>query len=150
MRIAGSRSLPFDCEKAYRSLHDPAILSRCMQGCDALEQTAPDEYAVNMKVELAAFSGNFKGTIKTSDAHPPHSFKIWVEGDVVFGSLKGEGMIQLTPSPAGTVLAYDGDVLVGGTIASLGQRIIDSTAKTMIGEFFDRFIEEIDPDALHS
>jgi carbon monoxide dehydrogenase subunit G len=145
LKIAGSRSLPFDCEKTYRSLHDPAILARCVQGCDSLELTGPDEYAMNMKVELAAFSGNFRGRIKTSDAHPPHSFKIWVEGDVVFGSLKGEGLIKLTPSPAGTDLAYDGDILVGGTIASLGQRVIDSTAKTMIGKFFDRFIEEIDP-----
>jgi carbon monoxide dehydrogenase subunit G len=142
--------LPFDCEKTYRSLHDPAILARCVQGCDELEKIGPDEYAMKMKVELAAFSGDFRGRIKTSDADPPHSFRILVEGDVIFGFLKGDGLIKLTPSPGGTDLAYDGDVLVGGTIASLGQRMIDSTAKTMIRKFFDRLIEEVDSDALHS
>jgi carbon monoxide dehydrogenase subunit G len=149
LRIAGSCTLPFDCEKTYRSLHDPAILARCLQGCDDFQQIGPDEYALNMNVSLAAFSGPFSGRIKTTEANPPHSFKIFVEGDVVFGFLKGEGFMRLTPSPQGAELAYDGDVQVGGTIASLGQRIIDSTAKMMIRKFFDKFIEEINQDALH-
>ena len=142
--------MPFDCGKTYRSLHDPAILARCVQGCDALEQIGRDEYALNVQVSLAQFSGVFQGKIKTSEANPPHSFKILVEGDVIFGFLKGEGFMKLTPSAKGTDLAYDGDVQVGGTIAALGQRMIDSTAKAMIRKFFDKFIEEINHDALHS
>jgi carbon monoxide dehydrogenase subunit G len=78
-----------------------------------------------------------------TDAHPPRSFKILVEGGVMFGDLKGEGLMNLTPATEGAELSYDGDVLVGGAIAALGQRMIDSSAKTMIRKFFERFCEEV-------
>ena len=143
MKITGSYSLPFDREKAYHALHDPAILSLCVPGCDALEKVGEDEYAMKMKMALAAFSGLFTGKIKITEANPPQSFKMIVEGAGKVGFLKGEGLINLNPSSAGgTDLTYDGDVQVGGTIAAVGQRMIDTTAKMMIRKFFDKFVEE--------
>ena len=67
-----------------------------------------------------------------------------VEGAGKVGFLKGEGLINLNPSAAGgTDLTYDGDVQVGGTIAAVGQRMIDTTAKMMIRKFFDKFVDEV-------
>jgi carbon monoxide dehydrogenase subunit G len=143
LKITGSYSLPFDREKAYHSLHDPAILSLCVPGCDALEKVGEDEYAMKMKMALAAFSGLFTGKIKITEANPPQSFKMIVEGSGKVGFLKGEGLINLNPSGSGTDLTYDGDVQVGGTIAAVGQRMIDTTAKMMIRKFFDKFVEEV-------
>ncbi len=143
MRIAGSYSLPFDQETAYRSLQDPLILARCVPGCDALEKISDDEYSMNMQVDVAGFAGLFSGKIKVTEAQPPRSFKILVEGGVMFGDLKGEGAMHLTPAVGETELIYDGDVLVGGAIAALGQRMIDASAKTMIRKFFERFCEEV-------
>ena len=143
MKIAGSYALPFDREKAYHALHDPAILAHCIPGCDGLEKTGEDEYAMKMKMALAAFSGLFTGKIKIAEANPPQSFKMIVEGSGKVGFLKGEGLINLTPSGEATDLTYDGDVQVGGTIAAVGQRMIDTTAKMMIRKFFDKFVEEL-------
>jgi carbon monoxide dehydrogenase subunit G len=103
-----------------------------------------DEYAMNMRVDVAAFAGLFTGKIKVSEANPPQSFRILVEGGVLFGFLKGEGLMSLTPSAAGTELHYDGDVLVGGAIAALGQRTIDTSAKIMIRKFFEKFVEAVE------
>ncbi len=143
MRITGSYKLPFEQDQAYQSLQDPLILARCVPGCDALEKIDEDEYAMSMQVDVGGFAGLFRGRIKVTDAHPPRSFKILVEGGVMFGDLKGEGLMNLTPATEGTELSYDGDVLVGGAIAALGQRMIDSSAKTMIRKFFERFCEEV-------
>ena len=142
MKIAGSYALPFDREKAYALLHDQTILARCVPGCDALEKIGEDEYAMKMKMALAAFSGLFSGKIKITEANPPESFKMIVDGSGKVGFLKGEGLIHLNPSGEGTELTYDGDVHLGGTIAAVGQRMIDSTAKMMIRKFFEKLVEQ--------
>jgi len=145
LKISGSYTLPFSREKTYQNLHDPAILSRCVPGCDALEKIGEDEYAMKMKMALAAFSGLFTGKIKITEADPPQSFKMLVEGSGKVGFLKGEGLMNLSPTnETSTELTYDGDVQVGGTIAAVGQRMIDTTAKMMIRKFFEKFIEEVE------
>jgi len=143
VKIFGTFTLPFGREKTYQNLHDPAILARCMPGCDALEKVGEDEYAMTIKLALAGFSGLFAGKIKVTEATPPQRFKMLVEGSGKAGTLKGEGLIVLSPSGSGIELAYDGDVQVSGVIAAAGQRTIDSTAKMMIRKFFEKFIDEV-------
>jgi hypothetical protein len=143
LKIFGTVNLPFDRDKTYVKLHDPAILARCVPGCDMLEKVGEDEYELNMKLALAGFSGVFAGKIKITEAHPPQGFKMLVEGVGKVGFVKGEGLMNLSPISSGTELAYDGDVQVGGAIAAAGQRVIDSTAKMMIRKFFEKFTEEV-------
>ena len=143
MRIAGSHFFPFDCEKTYRSLHDPAISIRCLPDFESLERAGEDAYVVTVRLALANLSGLFAGTIEIIDPHPSTSFKILVAGDLLFDKVRGEGTMHLKPWREGTELTYDGDVQVGATIAAVGQRILDATAKMMIRKFFEKFIEEV-------
>jgi carbon monoxide dehydrogenase subunit G len=143
LRIAGSHFFPFDCERTYRSLQDPALSVRCLPDFESLERVGEDEYVATMRLSLATLSGLFTGTIKIVDPHPPNSFKIVVEGDLLFDLVKGEGIMRLKPLGDGTELTYDGDVQVGSTIAAVGQRMIDATAKMMIRKFFEKFVEEV-------
>jgi carbon monoxide dehydrogenase subunit G len=41
----------------------------------------------------------------------------------------------------GTEVRFEGEVQVGGTIASVGQRLLDTTAKIVIKKFFDKLTE---------
>ena len=143
MKIAGSHLLPFDRQKTYYSLQDPAVAVRCLPDFESLEEISKDEYAVTMRLAFDKLSGVFTGKIKITGTQPPHSFKILVEGDVMFSFVKGEGVISLKPASNGTELTYDGDVQVAGAVAALGQRVINTTAKLMIRKFFDKFTEEV-------
>ena len=67
-------------ERAYALLHDPAVLARCMPGCESLEKIGEDEYAMRMKMVLASVSGLFQGKVRTSEPNPPESFRLLVEG----------------------------------------------------------------------
>jgi carbon monoxide dehydrogenase subunit G len=138
LKIAGASILALSPEKAYQAMQDPVVLAKCIPGCEALEKIGPDEYSMKMKMALAAFSGAFDGKVKISDQTPPASFRLTVEGSGKVGFLKGGGLLTLSPHADGTEVAYDGDVQVGGTIAAVGQRMIDSTAKMMIKRFFDK------------
>jgi carbon monoxide dehydrogenase subunit G len=87
-------------------------------------------------------SGNFDGKVRIADQNPHSSFKLIVEGQGKIGFVKGTGAINLKAiDEKSTEVTYDGDVQVGGTIAAVGSRLIDTTAKMMIKKFFDKMSE---------
>ncbi len=129
-------------EKAYASLQDPALLSQTMPGCESLDKIGPDEYAMKMKMAMSMVSGNFDGKVRIADQNPHSSFKLIVEGQGKIGFVKGTGAISLKAAGENTTeVSYDGDVQVGGTIAAVGSRLIDTTSKMMIKKFFDKMSE---------
>ena len=154
MKISGSYMLPVAPERAYQLLQDPAILAQAIPGCEGLEKIGQDEYRMKMKVLLAALSGQFEGKVRITDHSPPWSFHLIVEGSGRIGFLKGDGLLKLVPrysdyisprtevrTPAAevtSIVSYEGDAQVGGTMAAVGQRLIDGTAKMMIKKFFDK------------
>lgn len=139
MKISGSHSLPVPQEQAYKMMQDPEVLAKAMPGCEALEKIGENEYRMKMKMVLASLSGVFEGKVRIADQNPPSSFRLIVEGSGRPGFLKGDGLLKLTTGAnGGTDVAYDGDVQVGGTIAAVGQRLLDGTAKILIKKFFDK------------
>jgi len=150
VKVSGSYTLPVAPERAYELLQDPAILARAIPGCESLEKIGPDEYRMKMKVLVAALSGQFEGKVRIADQAPPTSFRLVVEGSGRVGFLKGDGLLKLSPAAAvrvlsaapretpSTIVAYEGDAQLGGTMAAVGQRLIDGTAKMMIKKFFDK------------
>ena len=138
MKISGSHTLALTPERAYEMMQDPEVLARSMPGCESLEKTGDNEYRMKMKMALASLSGAFDGQVRIADQQPPTSFRLIVEGTGKIGFMKGEGLLKFAPSGEGAEVSYDGDVQVGGTIAAVGQRLIDATAKMMIKRFFDK------------
>ena len=138
MKISGSHSLPFPPEETYRMMQDPEVLARAIPGCEGLEKAGEDEYRMKMKMAMASVSGAFEGKVRITDQTPPSSFRLTVEGAGKIGFVKGDGLLTLTPAGGGTDVSYEGDARVGGTIAAVGQRLIDMTAKMMIRKFFEK------------
>ncbi len=137
MKISGAHTLPFPPGRAYELLQDPAVMARAMPGCESLEPIAPDEYSMKMKMALAAISGRFDGKVRIADRNPPAGFRLVVEGSGRIGFMKGEGLLALAPVEGGTSVSFDGEVHVGGTIAAVGQRLLDTTSRMMIRRFFE-------------
>jgi carbon monoxide dehydrogenase subunit G len=142
MKVSGAYTIPAPRERAYALLQDPAVLAKCMPGCESLDKIGEDEYAMRMKMLLGSMSGLFEGKVKISDPHPPLTFRLMVTGAGKIGFMKGEGVLTLTPIEDKTSVQYEGDVQVGGTIAVVGQRLIDTTAKMLIKRFFETLSRE--------
>ena len=138
MRVAGSYRLPLEPERAYPLLQDPEVLARCMPGCEQLVRNGDDAYRLKMNVVIAAISGRFESTVRLADKNFPESFRLIVEGNGRIGFLKGDGLLRLSPDGDATEVAYEGEVHVGGLIASVGQRLLDATAKMIIRRFFEK------------
>ncbi|HTR39621.1 MAG TPA: carbon monoxide dehydrogenase subunit G [Bryobacteraceae bacterium] len=141
MKISGSYTVPAARERAYQLLQDPAVLAKCMPGTDHLDKVGDNEYEMKMKMAIASIGGLFSGKVRIADRNPPENFKLIVEGNGKIGFVKGEGLLTLSPQGDSTDVSYDGDVQVGGTIAGVGQRLLDTTAKMIIKKFFEKLSE---------
>jgi carbon monoxide dehydrogenase subunit G len=142
MKVSGAYPVGVPPDRTYALLQDPAILTKCMPGCEGLDRVADNEYAMRMKMVLASISGQFTGKVKITEANPPVSFRLLVEGSGKIGFMKGEGLLTLSPEGEGTSVKFEGDVQVGGTMAGVGQRLLDTTARMLIKRFFDKLAIE--------
>ena len=79
--------------------------------------------------------------MRIADQKPPEHFKLIVEGSGKIGFMKGDGLLNFSNCESGTEVHYDGEVQVGGTIAGVGQRLLDTTAKIVIRKFFEKLVE---------
>jgi uncharacterized protein len=143
VKIAGEYILPVPQDRAYAVLQDPGLLASAMPGCEALERIGDNEYHMKMKMVLASMSGLFDGKVRIADQDPCSRFRLIVDGAGKIGFLKGDGLLTLTAVEGGTNVHYDGSVEVGGTIASVGQRLLDTTAKMLIKRFFTKLTAEV-------
>ena len=136
MKIEGKQVFKAPRDRLWRLLTDPEILSRCVPGCQSLETMEDGTYKMVMKAGVGSIKGLFNGSIKLGEIREPEHYKMIVEGKGPPGFLKGEGTIDLSEEGQETTVSYVGDVMVGGTLASVGQRMIQSTSKMMVGQFF--------------
>ena len=151
MDMQASRQLGVTQQQAWDALNDPEVLKVCIPGCDKVEASGDNQYAIGMALKIGPVSAKFSGKITLSEIDPPLSYTISFEGQGgPAGHGKGNAKVKLTPTGAGCELAYTVHAQVGGKVAQLGQRLIDGAAKGMAEDFFKRFDNEMQrqhPDA---
>jgi uncharacterized protein len=144
MEMQGSRVLSVTQQQAWEALNNPDVLKVCIPGCDKIELTGENQYAIGMSVKLGPVAAKFSGKLLLSDINPPHSYALQFDGQGgAAGFGKGSSQVRLVPQDSGCELVYSVQATVGGKIAQLGQRLIDGAAKSMAEDFFKRFDNEM-------
>ena len=136
MKIEGTHQINAPRERVYALLTDPEVLRRCIPGCESLEKTEEDNYAATMKAGVGMIKGTFKGNVKLEEMRQPEHYRIVVDGKGAPGFVKGTGDFDLDEKDGATLIRYAGEMQVGGTIAGIGQRMIQGAAKMMASRFF--------------
>jgi carbon monoxide dehydrogenase subunit G len=135
--IGGNETIPTSVDALWVALNDPAVLTRCVPGCKSMTEIAPDSYKVEMQLRVAAVGGSFEGEIQLSDKQAPKSCSIRVSGAGTLGHGNGTARFDIEPDGEGTSrLVYKGTGEIGGLVAGVGQRILASVSKHLIGRFF--------------
>jgi carbon monoxide dehydrogenase subunit G len=141
MQMNDSQRIPAPKDRVWAALNDPEVLKQCIPGCQNLEMSSPTEMTATVVFRVGPVKATFGGKVTLSDLDPPNSYRISGEGSGgVAGFAKGGAAVRLeSESPDITILHYDVDAQIGGKLAQLGQRLIDSTAKKLAAEFFASF-----------
>ncbi len=131
-----------------RRNHDDR-LSKLIPGCEKLETLGPDEYSGTINVGVASVGGIYSGKLKIEDQRPPEHYRMLVDGKGKQGFMRGSGTLDLGDDGAkSTIMKYSGDVQVGGPLIQVGQRVIESAAKMMLGQFFAAADAELRAEAV--
>lgn len=148
MKLSGEQILPAPRERVWDLFNNPERLSRLIPGCDQLEVLGPDEYGGTISVGIASVKGVYSGKLKLEDKRAPEHYKMVVDGKGKQGFMRGSGTLDLEAREKNsTVVRYAGNVQVGGPLVQVGQRVIDSAAKMMLGQFFAAAAAELQAEA---
>ncbi|MDZ7713249.1 MAG: carbon monoxide dehydrogenase subunit G [Rhodovibrio sp.] len=141
MELTGEHTIQADRQKVWESLNDPEILKQCIPGCEEIEQSGENEFSAKVKAKVGPVNSRFSGKVTLSNLNPPESYTISGEGSGgAAGFAKGGADVKLEEIDASqTKLSYKVDAQVGGKLAQLGQRLIQSTANKYAKQFFDKF-----------
>ena len=129
MKLTGSHELDMPRQEVWEALLDPDVIAATLPGCDALEEVGENEYVAPIRVGVGPVEGKFEGRFTLSDINPPESYHLDIEGKGPSGFMRGAADIRLEQNGSGTILHYEVHANIGGRVASVGQRLIDSTGK---------------------
>jgi len=143
--VEGEERIAAPIEKVWKALNDPAVLQATIPGCQNLEMKSPTEMAATVVLKIGPIKATFQGEVVLKNLDPPNSYTIQGEGKGgIAGFAKGGADVTLTADGAeATILKYAAKADVGGKIAQLGSRLIESTSKKLAGQFFSTFNEKV-------
>ena len=136
MKLYGSYEFDTAPEKVWQVLTDPEALRSCIPGCEKMDALGNNEYAATITVSMGPIRSKFDAKVTMVDLQPFESYKLIVEGNGPSGFVRGESQIKLTGSGSKTTVDVDSDSSSGGLLARVGQRMVESFARSMMDRFF--------------
>jgi carbon monoxide dehydrogenase subunit G len=136
MKFTGENVLDAPVEKAWDALLDPAVLVRTIPGCERLEATGENAYAMTVTAGVASIKGTYAGSCELRDLVEHESLVMKLDGAGAPGTIGATVQVRFTPEGSSTRVSYDADAVVGGMIGGVGQRMLTSVSRRMAGEFF--------------
>lgn len=136
MRIDYSETVKYSQKAVWKALLDPGVLARLIPGIEKFEQVGPDKYEVRAKLGLPSVKGIYSGVVEIFDKTEPSSYRLRGEGKGTQGWAKAEVLMTLSAVDGGTKVSAQAQAAVGGTIAGVGQRMMDGITKSMARDFF--------------
>jgi carbon monoxide dehydrogenase subunit G len=144
VKLEGSYTFDAPRELVWEMFFDPQVLARTMPGCEKLDLVDENTFEGKMRMQVGPVQGVFKGTVVLSDLQEPETYHMQVDGQGPSGFMKGEGDIRLEQTAEGTVMHYVGEAQVGGRIAQVGQRLMDSSARAIVKQSLDNLAKQVD------
>ena len=136
MKFTGENVLAAPVEQAWDALLDPAVLVRTIPGCERLEATGENAYAMTVTAGVASIKGTYAGSCQLTDLVEHQSLVMKLDGAGAPGTIGATVNVRFTPEGSSTRVSYDADAVVGGMIGGVGQRMLTSVSRRMAGEFF--------------
>lgn len=131
--------------RVFEALNDVDVLRQCIPGCEDLTRTADDTFEAKVMLKVGPVRTRFSGKVELDAAEAPARFSLAGQGNGgAAGFARGTADVELEERGGSTVLRYDARADVGGKLAQLGGRLIQSTAKKLAGSFFERFRQVLD------
>jgi carbon monoxide dehydrogenase subunit G len=148
MELADEIVIKAPRDQVYAALTDPEILRQCIPGCEELTMLSPTDLEAKVVLKVGPVKARFSGKVTLDTTGAPGFFSLTGEGNGgAAGFAKGGADVTLTELEDGsTTLAYTAKAEIGGKLAQLGSRLVQSTAKKLSASFFEKFAATFEPE----
>ncbi|MGE0855541.1 MAG: CoxG family protein [Hyphomicrobiaceae bacterium] len=147
MEMSGQQKIAASRKVVWAALNDVNVLKQCVPGCESIEKQSDTDMTAKVVLKLGPIKASFNSKLTLADLDPPNGYTIIGEGKGgPAGFAKGTARVRLADDgPNATILNYHTKVDVGGKVAQLGSRLLDSTANRLSAEFFEKFGSVVAP-----
>jgi carbon monoxide dehydrogenase subunit G len=142
MKLSGEYVFAAEVQEVWDALFDPAVLAAVLPGCEKLE-LVDGSYLGEIKVKVGPIQGKFTGKVDLLDQVPPKSYRMVIDGKGAQGFVRATARIALEPQGTSTKITYDSDAQVGGKIATVGERLIETSAKAIVKQSLEGLGENV-------
>jgi carbon monoxide dehydrogenase subunit G len=149
MELADEIIIDAPRDVVYAALNDPEILKRCIPGCEELIKKSDTELEAKVVLKVGPVKAKFTGDVVLNTEGAPEAFSLEGQGNGgAAGHAKGGADVTLTEDGAQTILRYEAKAVIGGKLAQLGSRLIQSTAKKLAAKFFKAFADVMSEESV--
>lgn len=139
MHLEGSFEASVPREVAWKFLLDPNDIAPCLPDLQSFEVLSPDSFRAKVKVGIGPVKGNMDFEFRVVDKMPPGSAKLVGTGRGVGSSVELQTSFTLNELGSGCKVGWVADVTVGGIMAGLGSKLLDSASAKMVERVVENF-----------
>jgi len=143
VKIEGTVTLPAEPVKVWSLILDPTFLAEIMPGCKEMKQTSEDQFTGILEAKVGPIASQYTTKFNILDKQPPTSYRLQLDGSGKGGFVRADMLVTLKPDGAETIMSYNGEASIGGTIAKIGQRLVESAAKMIIDKGFKTLRDKV-------
>jgi uncharacterized protein len=138
MQFKGTVEIAAPRDAVWAFLMDPNQVGPCGPGVESIEVVDEDHFKAKAKVGIGFISAKFNVDMTVAERNTPDLAVLKAHGQAPGSAVDATANMALSGLPEGpTTMDWSADVLIAGTLASVGARLIEGTANKMIGQTFD-------------
>ncbi len=150
MKIEIRHSYQASREQVWEYLQDVGVLERTLPGCKKLTPVGDGRYDAELGLDVGPIKGSFAGEVTLLDLNVPESYRLRLRGSGKPGEVDADAVIRLVETGTGTEVICESEAQVTGMLASVGQRVMGSVARMLLGRFFKGVEAEMQKATLRS
>lgn len=144
MEITGEYRIPAPQQRVWEALNDPAVLKACIAGCQQLEKVSDTEFKAIVATKVGPISATFRGAVNLLELDAPNGYTLSGQGQGgAAGFARMSARVALKPEADITLLTYAASAEVGGKLASVGSRLVQTVARKNADDFFSAFARQL-------
>ena len=150
MEMTGEYRIPAPRQRVWEALNDPAILKACIPGCKQLEKVSDTDFTAIVATKVGPVSATFRGSVNLTELDPPNGYTLTGQGQGgAAGFARMGARVSLKDESGDTLLAYSAQAHIGGKLASVGSRLVQTVARKNADDFFSAFAKQLGGTGVH-